>query len=237
MVSNKEFVSRVTNGGKFLSKDTHISGRYILSIGRVKSKFFLSQKLDELSLTREEGIKTSIECFPMKRIKSRDCGIVAFKLCESIMKSCNKLPEGIYGKVGSGIISVSSIDGRARYDFTTPTQWARDAEREDEYKIGPNRKFYIKDGYILTPGSKNELLDIVMITTDKFAAAKLSGCGTSSSTDSDTCGAWDSDFVCPDRFLDLVIKDTISEVANFYRTSQPDENPNMDEHQKTKTIN
>lgn len=237
MISNKEFVSRVVNGGRFLSKDAHISWRYVLSIGRTKAKFLLTQKLDELTLSREEGIKTYIECLPMKRITSKDCGIVEFKLCEKLMRSCDKLPEGLFGKVGSGILRVSTIDGENNYDFITPTQYSRKGDRKRMYKRSGSKYFYIKNGYLYLPGSNAHAVDIDMIATDKAEAAKLSTCGgTANQTITGSgCGNWGIDFVCPDRFLDLVVQETINEVANFYRTSVPDENPNLDAHEKTKT--
>jgi hypothetical protein len=46
---------------------------------------------------------------------------------------------------------------------------------------------------------------------------------------------WDQEFICPDRFLDLVIKDTLSEIASIYRTSIEDANPNLDINQKSQT--
>jgi len=237
MISNKEFVSRVVNGGKFLSKDSHISGRYILGIGRTKARFLLSQKLDELTLSREEGIKTNIQCFAMERITSRDCGIVEFKLCNKLMKSCKKLPEGIFGKVGSGITRITNIDESLEYDFTTPSQYARHNRRRRIYNRGNVRYYYLKDGYLYLPGSNAHLVDIDMITLDKVEASKLSTCGADTTIDSFECSNWDTDFVCPDRFMDLVLQETINEVASFYRSSISDENPNLDGHEKTKTTN
>ena len=238
MSTNRQFVSRIVTGGRFLSKDDHISWRYILNIGRTKAKFMMAQKLDELSLTREDGIKTYIPCVSMERISGKDCGIVEFQNCELLMRSCSKLPEPIFGKVGSSITMISSASGMYTYEPVTPAQWRRDQQRNPMYKDPDERKYYVRDGYLYTPGTKNELLDIEMITPDTVAANAMSTCSGSTSSSSSGCTSnWDATFICPERFLDLVVEYTIQEVAKFYKTSVPDENPNMDEHEKTKTTN
>ena len=56
MKTNEEFVSRVINNLKGVSKDGHVSRRFILGIGNDKARFLMAQKLDEMTLFREEGI-------------------------------------------------------------------------------------------------------------------------------------------------------------------------------------
>lgn len=230
MVTNGEFVSRIVNGLKALNKDSHISARYIINIGRVKARFLMSQKLDELSLFKEDGIITNVNCFRLKRIKSKDCGIVEFNLCDNIMKSCEKVPEGLFGKIGPSILSVLSVDGSVDYRYITPRRYSYIKKRKYRKSSG-NGYYYIKDGYLYLPDSKNELVDLEIIALDKDEADSVSEC-----TQCDTCKSkLDSEFVCPDRFLELVVKDTIQEVGTFYRTSVEDENPNLDVNQKSQT--
>lgn len=230
MVTNGEIISRISNGLRAISKDAQISGRYIIGIAKTKAKFLMAQKLDDGSLFKEDSIITTITCFPMKRIKSKDCGIVEFRLCDHIMKSCHEIPEGIFGKNGMSILSVINIDGSNIYRYITPRIYSDLKKRK--YRTGKARYFYIKDGYLYLPDSDNELVDIEMITLDKDEAENVSECSDSKGR---CTSKLDSEFVCPDKLLDVVIRDTIQEIATFYRTSQPDENPNMDEYQKTKT--
>lgn len=233
MVTNGEIISRIANGLKALTKDSYISGRYIVNIARTKAKFLMSQKWDELSLNKEDDIIKSVPCFRLQRIKSKDCGIVEFRLCDKLMKSCCKLPEVISGKKGPSILSVLSVDGGLSYRYITPRQYS-DIKRR-KYKSGSQGYFYIKDDYLYLPDSLNEVVDMELITTDKDEADSVSECIDSSDIETGCKSKLESDFVCPDRFLELVIRDTIQEVGNFYRTSTKDENPNLDEHQKTKT--
>jgi hypothetical protein len=234
MVTNGEFVSRVVNGLKALSKDMHVSARYIAHIGKVKAKFLMSQKLDEMTLFKEDAIITSVNCFRLKRIKSKDCGIVEFNLCDNIMKSCEKIPEGLFGKNGSSIVSVLSVDGSKEYNYITPRKYVDIKKRK--YRSKTAGYYYIQDGYMYLPDSKNELVDLTMIVLDKDEAELVSDCSGNGTNKPNCKSKLESEFVCPDRFLDLVLRDTIAEIGNFYRTSVQDENPNLDVNQKSKTV-
>jgi hypothetical protein len=217
---------------KALTKDAHISARYIAHIGKVKAKLYMSQKLDEMTLFKEDSVISSVNCFKLEKIKTKDCGIVEFKLCDNIMKSCEKLPEGLFGKNGSSIISVMSIDGSKVYRYITPRKFVDIRKRK--YRRKDSWFYYVQDEFLFLPDSNNELVDLTMIVVDKDAIEAVSSC--SDNYQKPSCKSkLDSEFVCPDRFLDLVVSATIQEVGTFYRTSVADENPNLDENQKTKT--
>ena len=70
-----------------------------------------------------------------------------------------------------------------------------------------------------------------MFALDKKEAESVSEC----SKDNCCKSIWEYPFVCPDRFLDLVARDTLQEVGSFYRTSVKDENGNLDSNIKTQT--
>ncbi len=70
MITNGEFVSRVVNGLKALTKDSHISARYIAHIGKIKAKFLMGQKLDEMTLFKEDGLITTVPCFRFYKVES-----------------------------------------------------------------------------------------------------------------------------------------------------------------------
>jgi len=229
MITNSEFVSRVSNNLKADTKDGHMSDRLVLNTGRVKAKFLMAQKLDEMTLFKEDGIISTVECFRLERVDYKACDIFEFRLCEDIMKSEHKLPDGIFGKNGSGIISIVSMDGDVKYNYITPNAFGNLQKRK--YKRDTSVYFTIKDGYLYLPNSTNELVEIRMIATNKKEVEEVSSCKD--------CGCksiWDYEFVCPDRFLDLVVKDTLQELGSIYRTSVVDSNPNMDPNQKSQTI-
>lgn len=229
MKTNREFVSRIINDIKALSKDDHISRRYILQKGRDKAKFLMSQKLDEMTLFREDGIISHIDCFPLKNIPTIDCGIVEFKLCKNLMQSVHKIPQGIFGKNGSGILSVTSIDGSMKFDYISPRGFHDISKRR--FVINRGRYYTIKNGYIYLTDSEVEMVNISMFALDKSELEKVSECCTKSNCKS----LWDYEFICPDRFLDLVARDTLQEVVASNKSIPADTNPNLDNNQKTKT--
>lgn len=231
MITNAEFVSRIVNNLKATSKDGHISRRFILSVGKTKARFLMSQKLDEMTLFKEDGIMSHVECFKLKRVDSKSCDIFEFRLCEHLMKSCEKLPEGLFGKNGSGLVSVLNVDGSKEYHYITLNRYTGRSKRK--YTRSSNGYYYIKDGYLYLPDSQNELVEISMFALNRWELEEKCGCNKEVSCKS----YWDYEFVCPDRFLDLVFRDTLQELASIYRTSIQDENPNLDENLKSKTIN
>jgi hypothetical protein len=230
MRTNAEFVSRVYNGLKATTKDGRVSQRYILSIGQDKVHFLVSQKLDELTLSRERGIVTEIPCFEMEDVPVLSCEVLEFRDCRTVKKSVLKLPRGIYGKVGSGISQITSIDGGKLFRGVTPQKY-RNLEKL-RYK-GPKVNYYaIVDDNIYLLNAEAEAINISMILLEKYNVRDVSSC----CDDAEKCKSnWEYEFVCPDRFFDLVVRDTIAEVANFLRTSQEDSNPNLDVNSKGKT--
>lgn len=229
-MTNNEFASRVINSIRALSKDMHISKRYAISIGKKKAQFLMSQKLDEYTLSREDNIISTIDCFQLEPADTKSCDIFEFRLCHSLMKSCKKLPEGIFGKSGSGIMNVTNMDGTKSYHYITPRQFSLLKNRSTHRRRDVG--FYtIQNGHLYLPESRNELVVLQMITTDTWEAENCSECKKEANCKSKL----DATFVCPDRFIDLVISETIRELATVYRTTPVDENPNLDENIKTQT--
>lgn len=229
-MKNKDFVARVVNGIKALSKDAHISRRYILSIGKTKAKFLMSQKLDELSLNREDDLISQVQCFRLKREDVISCDIVEFRTCKDLMKSVHRIPETIFGKVGAGILKVTNIDGTVSYSYSTPNAITNKSKRRYGDKVNQNF-YYIRDGYLYLPNSTNELVNIDILAINQAEVEEVSEC----SQCQECTSAWDSNFICPDRFVDLVLRETIQEVATIYRSSVADENPNLDSNIKSAT--
>ena len=230
MKTNAEFVSRIIGDLKGLTKDGRISRRLVLSIGQDKAKFLMSQKLDELTLFREDGIISTITCFEMENVPLIECDLVDVPNCKSVMKSVKKLPEGLFGKMGSGILSVSSIDGSRTFDYTNIRNYKQ--IKKMRHLRNAEKYYFIQNGYIYLPNSEVEMLTIQMFALKTFEIEKVSAC----CDDQKICQSyWEYPFVCPDRFYDLVTRDTLAELANIYRTSVEDTNPNLDPNQKGKT--
>lgn len=232
MSTNGEFVSRIVGDLKATTKDGRLPRRLALSIGRDKARFLMSQKLDEMTLFREDGIISTIDCFAMENVPLIECDLEDVAHCTSVMKSSKKLPSGLFGKNGSGILSVASIDNSISFTYTNPRRY-KDI-KNIRYKRTPSYYYTIKNGYLYLLDSEIELVSIQMIALKKEETKDVSTCCDQARK----CeSVWNEEFVCPDRFYDLIVRDTLTELANIYRTSVEDSNPNLDANQKGKTTN
>lgn len=224
---NSKLVSRVLNGLKALTKDDHISKRYVLNVARQKAKTYISQKLDDRSIYREDNLYQTIDCFKLERIDVTRCDIIEFRNCKSIMKSVKKLPELIYSKYGNSLKEVTTIDNNLDFRFTTPMQWRRDSNRigEDDFI-----RFYVKDNYLYLLNTEVEMVNLYLLTLETEKIEELSDCSKPSCK-----SLWDYEFVCPDKLLKAVIEETRLEISDTKRVTQ-DTNPNLDNNQKGKTV-
>jgi hypothetical protein len=230
MKTNSEFVSRIAGDLKALSKDGRISRRLILSIGQDKARFLMSQKLDEMTLFREDGIISTISCFAMEDVPLIEYDLIDIANCKSVMKSTKKLPEGLFGKNGSGIIFVSTLDNSKKLEYTNLRRY-RDI-KNIRFRKNLVHYYTIQNDYLYLLDSEFEMLSIQMIALKKEQALETSSCCSTE----EKCGSyWNNGFVCPDRFYDLVVRDTLTELGNIFRTSVEDSNPNLDPNQKGKT--
>lgn len=141
------------------------------------------------------------------------------------MRSKKRLPKLIYSKYGNSLKEVTSIDDFVELKPTTPSQFRRDSRRagEDDFV-----KYYVKDGhlYILDREILRVNLYFITVETDKLEA--LSECSKPSCR-----SLWDYEFVVPDKLEEVVIGETIKEIATKKQIPL-DENPNMDNNLKSR---
>jgi len=227
-MNNKKLVSRISNSLNSINKDARIPKRYILEVATNKAIFLMSQKFRDMSLFRETNLFTTVDCVELEKIDKYKCDIVEFKSCNTVMKSRKKLPELIYSRHGSSLKEVTNIDFSLDFRPTTPFRFRRDKRREG---YGIDRFFYVKDGYLYLPDSDVKTVSIYLYTPNTYEATKVSDCK------SNQClNPWDFEFACSSKLLEVVIQETIKEIA-FRLQIAPDENPNMDENLKSKTTN
>ncbi len=225
-MTNSEIVSRVINGLKALNKDDRTSRRSILNIAKQKAEYYISTKLSDRSLYRENNLYTTVECFEMEKIEIIKCDIIEFRTCKSIMKSKNKIPGLVYSKYGDSLKEVTSIDDERDFIATTPRQYRKDKDRqgEDDYI-----RFYIKDGYLYLLDTEVKRVNLYLLTQDTEKIEDICGCSE------ETCKSlWEYEFICPSKMTKIVIEETIQEVFASKQIPQ-DTNPNLDNNQKGKT--
>lgn len=225
MATNGEIVSRVINALNLLNKDEHISRRYILSVLKEKTNFAIQQQLEIKALFRDDSLYTWIRCVELQKDDIVKCPIIEFKSCKKIMRSVDKLPKSIYSRYGNSVKVVVSLDGEVIFNKVTPRQYNLNKKRDTS---GVQQDYYyVQDGYLYLPNSDVHMVDVLMLTTD---SEDLDGCDNC-----DECkSAWEYEFVGTEKFQEMVIQDTIREVAQR-RGIVIDENPNNDSNQKSQT--
>lgn len=222
--TNLDFVSRVSAGLNALDKDSRIPKRYILNLGREKAEFFLSQKLNDRSIFREDNLYTTIDCVELKAQEVVRCEILEFRRCKSIMKSKNKLPKLIYSRYGSSLKEVTTADDEREFKYTTPSQYRRDLQRSEKEDC---IYYYVKDDYLYLIDTEIQLVNLYLITTQLENAAKVSSCGEVNECKS----LWEYGFVVPDKMGEIVIAETIKELS-LKKQIPADEAPNMNSNDK-----
>ena len=229
MMKNSEFASRVVNDLNALNKDSHISRRWILSIGRNKAESYIVQHWDGGQMIEDRNILTCIDCVRMIEVDKIDCCDVEFPLCSTLMRSEHRLPGLMYTGMGPIITKVSNVDGTVYYFYKDLRSYRNHVKRKYAF-VGP-KFFYIHDGYLYIPDEHIELINICYFTMKRREAMLLSACATP-----DLCTSeWDYDFIYPVKMIEAIMSETIKE-ASLKLQIPTDENPNMDSNQKTQVV-
>lgn len=226
-MTNADVTSRVLNGLVSLSKDDRIPKRFVLNVARSKAEFFISQKLNDRSIYKEDNLYSTVECFKLKKIEVIKCDILEFRTCKSIMRSKKKLPKLIYSKYGNSLKEITNVDNSFDFKATTPRQYRKDKDRIGE---DDSVKFYVKDGYLYLLDTEVEIVNLYLITLETDKIEQISDCLKPSCK-----SLWEYDFIVPSKLIEPVISETIKEVSMRKNIPQ-DTNPNLDNNQKGKTI-
>lgn len=225
-MTNGEFVSTILNDGRFATKDTYVSKRHILSIGKTYAKTFIAQALDANRLLKQYSLFTPISCFEMEPIDVLSCGFLELKECRNIMQSVCELPELIEGHSVSGIMNITSLDDGAVFYETTRIDFARKKKRK---YVRDTSKFYIvEDNRIILLDSETEAIRLEIITLEDSETIEAD-CGCNSK---ENCvSLWDEEFKSPQKLLSSIRTQTLQEVLTMNSIPE-DENPNMNSNEK-----
>lgn len=229
MLTNGEFVGRVVNDLNALTKDAHISKRWILSIGQTKSESYVIQQWENGGLWDDLALLTCVNCIRMIEVDKIECCDAAFALCHTLMRSEERLPGLVFASRGPIIRSVTNVDGARFYHY----------ERLEAYRNRQKRKyaskssikhFYVHDGYIYIPDDHIELINVCFFTMKRRLALALSACKPVEGCYSE----WDEEFIYPMKMIEYIVSETMKECATKISIPE-DENPDLDSNQKTRT--
>jgi hypothetical protein len=146
------------------------------------------------------------------------CPIIEFRLCSGLKRSKKRIPELIYSRHGASIKDVTSVDNKYSFLPVNPTQYRLNKKRSLQVK---QDLYYVQDGYLYLPDSEVLSVNVLLITLDLYDVAQCSEC-----SDEKCKSAWDFEFICPDKLLEVVIQETIKELS-LTKQIQEDINPNL----------
>lgn len=226
-MTNAEAVSRVLNSLRLLTKDSHISRRFVLRTLRGIAKSLIAQKILDRSLQYDYNIYSELKCFEFEKIDKVDCNIISFRRCDVLMKSKNKLPELIHSRVSASVKSVTSVDGLYSFTLLDSGQYQRNKKRK--YSLDDEVYVYIaSDGYLYIPDEEILAVNLLLISGKPEEIEECSACKT------EECRSnWEYQFICPDRLEEAVFRDSIQIVASTTGSIIKDSNPNGIDKQQT----
>ena len=219
MTTNREAVDRVKNQFNLVSKDTKKSDRFILFTAKNIAESYISKRLNDKRLFRQDNLYTEITCIEMESIDVYKCDLVEFRSCNKLVKSKLKLPSLVYSKLGNTVKEVTSIDGKYLFKPNTISQYRRDSKRKQSKNLP--KHFYVKDGYLYIPDSELKTVNIYVLSLDLYESEEISSCREGCKS------AWDYEFVAPSDLLEQILRETASIIQPSVQLPV-DENPNLE---------
>lgn len=227
--TNGKFVSSILGSLNSVTKDDRIPRRQILSIGESKARNYISQKLLDRTLHNETNLFTTIPCLVMEPQETIKCDVLEFRRCKTLMRSADKIPGLIFSKYGDSIILVTSVDGEVEFNKSSVSDYSNNIKRK-HYNLSKN--YYLHDDYLYIPDVEIEAVSVILISQAPYSCDLVKGC---SNEDKDCKSIWDYPFICPDKTIDAIRRETLVELATITKRIPKDENPNLDSNQKSET--
>lgn len=223
-MKNSEAVAKIINSIRGLTKDDHISRRYVLKLLRDSANTIIAQKIGERTITDEDNLYTELKCVEFEKDDIVRCPIIEFRRCRTLMKSKKPIPKPIYGgRIGAGIKDVTDLDGLFEFKVITADQYRRNNKRKYTLKnetyiiLGTDLHLYIPDEEVYSVNLK-----IITQETEKKCGCDLDECDN----------AWDSEFIVPDKVLESVFKDVLNTLSSTFKNIVVDELPNLNTNVK-----
>lgn len=226
-MKNSEFVGRIVNDLGALTKDMHLSKRWILDIGRTKAESYIAQHWEEDLFWEDFSLITCVNCVEMIEVDKIECCDAEFALCRVLMRSKYRLPGLVYTSRGAIITMVSNVDMSRFYKRADVRTYRNNSKRKYAGKL--DGFYYVHDGYIYIPDERIGLINVCFFTMKRKEALALSACGP----EAGTCDSyWEDDFIFPLKLIEYIFSETLKEVSTKYQVVQ-DERPDLDTNVKT----
>ncbi len=217
-MSNEEFASLIITTLSSTNKDSKIPRRLALAVGESKAKTYISQKLNDRSLYREVNIYREIPCVEFIEISKVECPIISFRLCDTIYRSKEKIPELLWSKYGHTLKEIRTLDGNKVFLPITASQYRKNKQRSQQ---ATTLNFFYEDQYVYIVDEPLKMGNLYLLTQDLYELEQICEC-----SDKKCDSVWDFDFVCPDKLEEVIIQETLKQLM-VTRQLPKDENPNL----------
>jgi hypothetical protein len=223
-MTKAEFISRVKVALKELNADSRLPKKFIFSIGQSKLRILINQESNKLKLTRDNTIHQTLKCLKVKPVPTIDecCGLKS--KCE-IYRTVDKLPKMFTDEEGVIIKNVLSVDGTTEFVLSTPNSLKRMLGDSSNNKFDKTKYCFYNDGYIYIAKERIKLIKIeAYFEDDVFKYNKE--CDVCKDCDKECYSYLDSEWKVPKKLEEIVITQTVTELANIYKRLQEDDTVN-----------
>lgn len=199
---------------KEITDDTEISDDYIIYLLNLKRAKYLRQELNTMQrLTDDITVQTlSVK---LEKVSAIECG---FPLsCDTVMRSCKKLPDTLSLHSKASILRVASLDRLSKpFNFTTREKavYAQDAPFPNSIY-----SFLHDDGYIYVTSQNTgvNLLECISVTgiwEDPTDLERFDKCCTCEES-TEACFSLEYDYPIQPHLLDLIRVEIIQEIGGL----------------------
>ena len=231
MITNRQFISDITNDIKALSIDDFVSPKFIFNKGVAIVEDFIKKDENFQLINLTEGWKEA-ECIQMQEVPVTQCDLDTM-ICAKLMRSKCRIPDTYSMKNRKLIRTVASVNFSNFYEPTTPKGWRSIQKRRDK----SNKKYFFWiDGYIFIPVAKGDAIsspDQIRIEAyfqKPWEVDSMNGCSCNKNTE--CVKPLDYNFVCPNYLLNAVKLETTKQLAQVYLKVQQDTNPDLNQNNK-----
>lgn len=221
-----EFISRVRVELREINADSRLPKKFIYSIGQSKLKILISQMSDSLKLIKDNTIFQTLKCLKVAPVPTIDecCGLKSS--CE-IWRTVDKLPKSFADEDGIIIKNILSVDGSTEFTLTTPKALKRILADTSNAKYDKKKYCYYSDGYIYIAKERVKLIKMEgYFEEDVTKYNKQCDACKDCDKESKCVSFLDSTWMVPKKLEEVIISQTVTELANIYKRMPEDDTVN-----------
>jgi len=233
-LKNREIISECINDLRALSIDEYVPKKFVHNKLKSFAAFIVKRDSDNRNLFKLAELFTTVSCVKMQKSNLAECCAENIPNCNSVMRSVSKIPK-LFSTMYGYALNVTSIDGSTNYTSTTASAYSNNQRSRFPTK---GKSFWIENDYLIMPDSDVSVVRVSGLFSDSEEAGKLDTCkkketSSASSTSSGCNTTLEATFICPEYLIAAVRQETVKDLFNFYKRTQPDENPEGSENIKS----